>query len=58
MNKAAADTFVRLRKEGVRVGTMDLKIASISLVHDATLLTRNGGDFGKVHGLRFDNWLW
>jgi tRNA(fMet)-specific endonuclease VapC len=57
-NTSAADRFVRLRKEGVRIGTMDLKIASISLVHDATLLTGNASDFSKVSGLRFENWLW
>jgi tRNA(fMet)-specific endonuclease VapC len=56
-NTSAADIFVRLRREGVRVGTMDLKIAAISLVHDATLLTRNTGDFTRVPGLRFENWL-
>lgn len=45
------------RKHGVRIGTMDLKIACITLEHDATLLTRNRGDFEKVPGLRFENWL-
>ena len=35
-------------KEGVRIGTMDLKIASICLANDATLLTRNLVDFDKV----------
>jgi len=36
---------------------MDLKIACLTLAHDATLLTRNTGDFGKVPGLRVANWL-
>lgn len=53
----AADRFIRLRRDGVRIGTMDLKIACITLAHDATLLTRNTGDFAKVPGLRFENWL-
>jgi tRNA(fMet)-specific endonuclease VapC len=53
----AADLFVRLRRESVRIGSMDLKIACITLTHDATLLTRNATDFAKVPGLRFDNWL-
>lgn len=46
-----------LRAKRVRVGTMDLKVASISLAHDVTLLTRNTVDFAKVPGLRFENWV-
>lgn len=34
------------------MSTSDLKIASIALAHDATLLTRNLHDFTKVPGLR------
>ena len=36
---------------------MDLKIASICLVRDGLLLTRNLSDFEKVPGLRVENWL-
>lgn len=53
----AAAVFVALRKELRRAGAMDLKIAAISLVHDAILLTRNLVDFAKVPGLRAVNWL-
>lgn len=56
-DKEAADLFARFRRQGVRNGTMDLKIACIALAHDATLLTRNTGDFAQVPGLRFENWL-
>jgi tRNA(fMet)-specific endonuclease VapC len=35
---------------------MDLKIAAICLANDATLLTRNSTDFGKVPALRTENW--
>ena len=47
----------RLRDQRIRIGTHDLKIASIVLAHDATLLTRNTVDFAKVPGLRIQNWL-
>ena len=53
----AANIFHRLREDRIRIGTMDLKIAAISLAHDATLLTRNLVDFQKVPGLRLENWL-
>ncbi len=46
-----------LRTQGIRIGTMDLRIACITIEHDATLLTRNTVDFAKVPGLRFENWL-
>ena len=39
------------------MSTSDMKIASIALVHDATLLTRNLHDFTKVPDLRVENWL-
>ena len=53
----SAGLFIRYRHEGVRIGSMDLKIACIAVAHDATLLTRNEADFAKVSGLRFENWL-
>ena len=53
----AADLFVRSRQEGVRIGSMDLKIACIALAHDATVLTRNSRDFAQVPGLQIENWL-
>ncbi len=56
-NDAAAGRFQALRRERVRVKTMDMKIASIALAIDATLLTANTVDFERIPGLRFENWL-
>jgi tRNA(fMet)-specific endonuclease VapC len=53
----AADEFERLRKQKVRIGTQDLKIASIARVQNALLLSANLRDFCKVPGLRVENWL-
>ncbi len=53
----SAGLFLGLRRQGLRLGTLDLKIACIALAHEATLLTRNARDFAKVPGLRFENWL-
>ncbi len=49
-------TFLGLRKSGVRVGTMDLRIGSIALVHGFSVLTRNTIDFGKITGLQVEDW--
>ncbi len=56
-NRASADLFARFRREGIRIGTQDLRIAAITLAHDATLLSRNLRDFRLVPGLRVENWL-
>jgi tRNA(fMet)-specific endonuclease VapC len=54
----SADTYLGLRKQKVRVGTADLKIASIALVNNALLLTANLVDFQKIPGLRVEDWLY
>ncbi|MCI0332315.1 MAG: type II toxin-antitoxin system VapC family toxin [Planctomycetes bacterium] len=56
-NEPAADRFETLRKERVRIGTMDLKIASIALEERALLLSANLRDFERVPDLRVENWL-
>jgi tRNA(fMet)-specific endonuclease VapC len=49
--------YERLRKQKIRIGTQDLKIAATALVRDALLLSANLRDFQKVPGLRVENWL-
>jgi tRNA(fMet)-specific endonuclease VapC len=52
----AAEEFQRLRKQRVRIGTMDLRIAAIALSQDALLISRNLTDLRKVPGLRVEDW--
>jgi tRNA(fMet)-specific endonuclease VapC len=56
-NEPAADRFESLRKERIRIGTQDLKIASIALSHEALVLSANLRDFQQVPGLRVEDWL-
>jgi tRNA(fMet)-specific endonuclease VapC len=56
-DEAAAEAFDRFRRMKVRIGSPDLKIASITVTNDALLLTANSRDFDQVPGLRTENWL-
>jgi len=53
---AAAVIVQQLQQQRLRIGTMDLKIASIALSQGATLLSRNVRDFQKVPGLHVEDW--
>lgn len=55
-DQQAAELFDELRRQRVRIGTMDLRIASIALFNDYTVLSRNLVDFQKVPGLRIEDW--
>jgi tRNA(fMet)-specific endonuclease VapC len=55
-DEIAATMFQRLKQSRLRIGTKDLQIAAIVLVHDATLLTRNLADFRRVRGLKVEDW--
>jgi tRNA(fMet)-specific endonuclease VapC len=56
-DERAADQFADLRRRRIRIGTMDLKIASIALVNAALLVTANLRDYSLVPNLRCENWL-
>ncbi len=55
-DEIAASHFAMLRKEHRRIGTMDLKIAAIAIANNATLLSRNLKDFGKIPTLQVEDW--
>lgn len=56
-DEAAAGEFKRLRQQRIRIGTMDLKIASTALANGVLLLSANLRDFEQVPNLRVENWL-
>lgn len=55
-DKEAAAIFEDLKRRKVRVGTMDLKIASIAISKNALLISRNLSDYAQVPDLRVEDW--
>ena len=53
---AAVAEFTRLRQQKVRIGTQDLRIASIALSYGAVIVTRNRRDFNQVPDLTIVDW--
>jgi len=56
----AAEVFgalkAQLESDGNRLDDFDLGIAACALVHNLTLVTHNSAHFGRVRGLRLDDW--
>ena len=52
----AAAKFDELLKLKPRIGTMDLRIAAITMAQDGLLVSKNLADFRKVPGLRVEDW--
>jgi tRNA(fMet)-specific endonuclease VapC len=57
LNEAAADLYAQLRRQKIRIGSQDLKIAAIAITRNALLLSANLRDFQKAPGLRVESWL-
>jgi tRNA(fMet)-specific endonuclease VapC len=55
-DERAGRLFQDLRERHRRLGAMDLKIAAIAIVNQATVLTRNTKDFGQIAGLAIEDW--
>ncbi len=53
-DQAAETNFQRFL--AIRIGTQDRKIASIALVRQSILVTRNRRDFAQVPGLVLEDW--
>ena len=60
LDKYAAEVAARVRmqleKTGRGIGPMDTLIAGVALAHSATLVTHNTKEFGRVKGLRIEDW--
>jgi tRNA(fMet)-specific endonuclease VapC len=54
--EAAQSIYRDLKSQKIRVGTQDLRIASIVLANSGILLSRNARDFDRVPNLTVENW--
>jgi tRNA(fMet)-specific endonuclease VapC len=53
----AADTiYQELKRQRLRVGSQDLRIAAITLANQGCLVTRNRSDFERISGLTLEDW--
>jgi len=59
-NDAAANQAAGIRadlgRKGTPIGPHDVQLAAIALTHNLTLVTHNTAEFGRVEGLRVEDW--
>lgn len=53
---AASEVFEDLKRTKIRVATMDLRIASIAISQQMTVVTRNTVDYARIPGLVLQDW--
>lgn len=53
---AADALYQELKRQRLRVGSQDLRIAAITLANQGCLVTRNRSDFERVSGLAHEDW--
>ena len=46
----------QLASAGTPIGPNDLLIAAVALASEATIVTHNTAEFGRVRGLRIEDW--
>jgi tRNA(fMet)-specific endonuclease VapC len=56
VSRQAAQIRVALERRGESIGPLDTLIAATALACGATLVTRNVDEFGRVAGLKVENW--
>ena len=54
--EAYASIRARLEASGTVIGNMDMLIGAHALRNDAVLVTNNVRHFGRIDGLRLENW--
>ena len=54
--RSAAQIRVQLEKKGIPIGPMDILIGGTALAHQATLVTHNIKEFGRIKKLHVEDW--
>lgn len=54
--RRCAEIRRELERTGEPIGPHDLQIAAVALHHGLTLVTHNTREFGRIHGLKLDDW--
>jgi tRNA(fMet)-specific endonuclease VapC len=55
-DSAAITVFKDLKRQRLRAGSQDLRIAAIAIANGTIVVTRNRVDFGQIAGLQIEDW--
>lgn len=55
--EATAQIRVELERIGKPIGSYDVQIAGMAMANDLLLVTHNMGEFGRVSGLKLEDWF-
>ena len=55
--EATAQIRVELERMGKPIGAYDVQIAGMAMANDLILVTHNTGEFGRVSGLKLEDWF-
>ena len=55
--EATAQVRVDLERIGKPIGSYDVQIAGMAMANDLILVTHNTGEFGRVSGLKLEDWF-
>lgn len=55
--EATAQIRVELERIGKPIGSYDVQIAGMAMTNDLLLVTHNTGEFGRVSGLKLEDWF-
>jgi tRNA(fMet)-specific endonuclease VapC len=54
--RTAAEIRMELERHGTPIGPLDTLVAATALEYRATLVTHNVREFGRVKGLKVEDW--